>query len=160
MGPCTFLVTAMVTGDQKNRKPIGQLISETWKKGGFKGFYPGGSAIAFRQATNWASRQGFTDAMREVMRRVFHDGDATAKLTVGQEIIVLEQREVDGITRVRFDGGWTSVTAKSGKALLERIEAEPDSESEDEDMEQDDKEPEAEPEPELDLDALEAELNQ
>jgi hypothetical protein len=30
-----------------------------------KGFYPGGTAIAFRQATNWASRQGFTEAVRE-----------------------------------------------------------------------------------------------
>jgi hypothetical protein len=31
---------------------------------GVKGFYPGGTAIAFRQATNWASRQGFTEGVR------------------------------------------------------------------------------------------------
>jgi hypothetical protein len=35
------------------------------RRQGFLGFYPGGTAIAFRQATNWASRQGFTDAVRE-----------------------------------------------------------------------------------------------
>ncbi len=77
-----------------------------------KGFYPGGTAIAFRQATNWASRQGFTEAVRErcahaqrmcvitlasvlmlllhaCFRRrfkvLFH-GDAKAKLTKAEEV--------------------------------------------------------------------------
>ncbi|CDJ59886.1 mitochondrial carrier domain-containing protein, putative [Eimeria maxima] len=30
-----------------------------------KGLYPGGSAIALRQMTNWASRQGFTEVARD-----------------------------------------------------------------------------------------------
>ena len=30
-----------------------------------QGFYPGGTAIAFRQMTNWASRQGFTEFVRD-----------------------------------------------------------------------------------------------
>ena len=50
----------------------------------FQGFYPGGTAIAFRQATNWASRQGFTEAVRERFKVLFH-GDPNAKLTVAEE---------------------------------------------------------------------------
>jgi hypothetical protein len=82
MGPCTFLVTAVVTGD-KNMSVV-KKAAEVWHAKGIKvrplvrprqrrvsrgspscdgmgwgcqGFYPGGTAIAFRQATNWASRQ-------------------------------------------------------------------------------------------------------
>ena len=47
------------------------------------------------------------------------------KLKVGQVIVVTEQREVGGQLRLRFDGGWTSQTAKSGKVLLELLEPEP-----------------------------------
>ena len=65
MGPCTFLVTAVVTQSaNKTKTSVGSIISSTWKNKGIKGFYPGGSAIAMRQATNWASRQGFTDLVR------------------------------------------------------------------------------------------------
>ena len=60
MGPCTFLVTALVTNTGE-KKSVGSIINTAWTKNGIKGFYPGGTAIAFRQATNWASRQGFTD---------------------------------------------------------------------------------------------------
>jgi len=81
MSPCTFLVTAVVTG---NNSSVTQLISNTWKNNGFKGFYPGGTAVALRQATNWASRQGFTDAVR-VRLKVWLHGDERAKLTVGEE---------------------------------------------------------------------------
>lgn len=49
-----------------------------------RGFYPGGSAIAVRQATNWASRQGFTEWLRLSMRRQRY-GDETHKLTKGEE---------------------------------------------------------------------------
>jgi hypothetical protein len=88
MGPCTFLVTAMVT-NTGSKKSLGSFMSEAWNKNGIKGFYPGGTAIAFRQATNWASRQGFTDAVRGVMLRTFHDpkNNPDAKLTVGQEVM-------------------------------------------------------------------------
>ena len=44
------------------------------------------------------------------------------KLTVGQETDVLETQEVDGTTRLRFEGGWTSLQTKSGKKLLEKVE--------------------------------------
>jgi hypothetical protein len=83
MGPCTFLVTSVVTNKDAS---LTKQISATWKAKGIRGFYPGGTAIAFRQATNWASRQGFTDAVREVLKRSFYDNPATAKLTVTQEV--------------------------------------------------------------------------
>merc|ERR1712153_154743 len=88
MGPCTFLVTAMVTNTSGKERGIASILKDAWQQKGIRGFYPGGSAIAFRQATNWASRQGFTDAVRGVMLRSFHDpkNNPNAKLTVGQEV--------------------------------------------------------------------------
>lgn len=50
-----------------------------------QGFYPGGTAIAFRQMTNWASRQGFTEAVRDQMKASLH-GDRAARLTKAQEV--------------------------------------------------------------------------
>jgi len=85
MGPCTFVVTAVVTGE-KGVSPLAKVRS-TFAKQGIKGFYPGGSAIAFRQATNWASRQGFTDATRSLLLTVFHGDRKDAKLTPGQEVM-------------------------------------------------------------------------
>lgn len=83
MGPCTYLVTAAVTG--KSTSAV-QIARETYAKAGWKGFYPGGSAIAFRQATNWASRQAFTEAVRVRMRR-YKYGSEKAKLTNGDEAL-------------------------------------------------------------------------
>lgn len=83
MGPCTFVVTAVVTGGKD--VSVGQVISKTYKeKGFFKGFYPGASAIAARQASNWASRQGFTEFFRVRMAVMMH-GDEKAKLSVPEE---------------------------------------------------------------------------
>lgn len=44
-----------VTGNSE--ATVMNTITRTWKERGVLGFYPGGVAIAFRQATNWASRQ-------------------------------------------------------------------------------------------------------
>lgn len=84
MGPCTFLVTGAVTGN--TNETTMQRISRTWGAHGLRGFYPGGTAIAFRQATNWASRQGFTEAARHRMKIMLH-GDAEAKLTARENVI-------------------------------------------------------------------------
>merc|ERR1712096_6047 len=51
---------------------------------GIKGFYPGGVALAFRQASNWASRQGFTEFFRTRVAMWRH-GDAGAKLSKWEE---------------------------------------------------------------------------
>ena len=82
MGPCTYLVTGTV-----NNPGVGMLktVQQTYARGGIAAFYPGGTAIAFRQATNWASRQGFTEFVRARMKLALH-GDVHAKLTKGQEV--------------------------------------------------------------------------
>ncbi|CAL8471599.1 g11141 [Coccomyxa elongata] len=83
MSPCTYLVTGAVTGN-KDESTV-QRIRRTYAAKGIKGFYPGGTAIAFRQMTNWASRQGFTEAVRNQFKKSFH-GSADAKLTKSQEV--------------------------------------------------------------------------
>jgi hypothetical protein len=82
MGPCTFLVTAVVTGG-KDVSIMG-MMSKTWAEKGLKGFYPGGTAIAFRQASNWASRQGFTEFFRDQIA-IGRYGDRKAKLSKMEE---------------------------------------------------------------------------
>jgi len=84
MGPSTFLVTAMVLG--KEGDTVTAVMSRTWREKGLLGFYSGGSAIAFRQATNWASRVGFTEAMRSRIAALSH-GDPKARLTVREEML-------------------------------------------------------------------------
>uniref|UniRef100_A0A7S0NII4 Mitochondrial carrier family n=1 Tax=Micromonas pusilla TaxID=38833 RepID=A0A7S0NII4_MICPS len=82
MGPCTYLVTGAVNNPGV---PLTRRIAETYARGGLKAFYPGGTAIAFRQATNWASRQGFTEFIRHRMKVALH-GDQNARLTKAQEV--------------------------------------------------------------------------
>ena len=62
-----------------------ERIRETYARGGIAGFYPGGIAIAFRQATNWASRQGFTEIVRD-RAKIALRGDADGKLTKWEEV--------------------------------------------------------------------------
>ncbi|CBZ56157.1 MGC79800 protein, related [Neospora caninum Liverpool] len=84
MGPCTYVVTALVTGgrDKTHGGRASDKIREVWRTKGVKGFYSGGTAIALRQATNWASRQGFTEWVRTKMK----GGDERAKLSKTQEV--------------------------------------------------------------------------
>eukprot|EP01039_Chlorochromonas_danica_P006432 gene6432-7094_t len=88
MGPCTFLVTAAVTGD----KSVGliQQATRTYKAHGIGGFYHGGTALILRQGTNWASRQGFTDIIRSwIKKRHVREGESAkdVKLSVAEEAI-------------------------------------------------------------------------
>lgn len=85
MGPMTYLVTAVVTGG-KGASVLGTITS-TWRDKGLIGFYPGGSAIAFRQASNWASRQGFTDVVRAQMRRSRYPSNPNAKLSTSEDAV-------------------------------------------------------------------------
>lgn len=84
MGPCTFVVTAVVTGGKD--VSVGKTVSDTWAAKGIKGFYPGATAIAARQASNWAMRQGFTEFVRDKMKMAVY-GDTKAKLSVPQEAL-------------------------------------------------------------------------
>jgi len=83
MGPCTYLVTGAVNDPATS---VLTRVKQTYKRGGVAGFYPGGTAIAFRQATNWASRQGFTEFVRARMKIQLH-GDQHASLTKTEEIL-------------------------------------------------------------------------
>jgi hypothetical protein len=87
MGPCTFLVTSKVVSSGEPQSTLSRIQS-TYAQKGVKGFYPGGTALAFRQATNWASRQGFTEAVRGQMKARLHP-DAlpqTVKLSKLEEV--------------------------------------------------------------------------
>ena len=81
VGPCTFLVTASVTGDKSIS--ITQRIVQTYRTRGIGGFYHGGTALMLRQGSNWASRQGFTDAIRMWFLRRHHE--AKPKLSAWEE---------------------------------------------------------------------------
>ena len=88
LGPCTYLITAGVAqraGDAVVTMP--QRITQTWQQHGLAGFYRGGTALMLRQGSNWASRQGLTDAIRNMFKRR-HDGDPkTTKLSIAEESI-------------------------------------------------------------------------
>lgn len=83
IGPATFLNTAVVLGKQGVTST--SVFSKTWNEKGVMGFYKGASAIAARQASNWASRQGFTDAVRSRIALNKH-GNARASLSTREEI--------------------------------------------------------------------------
>ena len=80
VGPCTYLVTASVTGDKSIS--LGTRIAQTYQRSGIGGFYKGGTALMLRQGSNWASRQGLTDAIREYMksRRAHQFGGDTKRV--------------------------------------------------------------------------------
>jgi len=81
MGPCTFVVTAVVTGSKDTS--VMKTVGDTWSAKGLKGFYPGASAIAARQASNWAMRQGFTEFIRDKMKQFL----GAEKLSMPQEAL-------------------------------------------------------------------------
>ena len=62
---------------------MSKIIADTYKAGGISAFYSGSSAVAFRQGTNWASRQGFSDGISKAIKIYFH-GNPDAKLTSAQ----------------------------------------------------------------------------
>ena len=61
MAPTSFLVTATTAQDGHS---VLEAAREAWAREGLRGIYRGSSAVAARQATNWASRQGFTELIR------------------------------------------------------------------------------------------------
>lgn len=61
MAPTSFLVTATTA---KGDHSVLEAAKEVWQNEGIRGIYIGSSAVAARQATNWASRQGFTELIR------------------------------------------------------------------------------------------------
>lgn len=84
LGPCTFLVTAAVTGDKS--QSLVQKAVDTYKAQGIKGFYHGGIPLMLRQGSNWASRQGISEYVRTVFK-ARHSNPNTAKLTITEEAL-------------------------------------------------------------------------
>ena len=67
-----------------------------------------------------------SEQYRAVSKGVIREGPGKqspkcGELSVGEEITVLDTRTVEGTVRVQFERGWVSVTAASGKVLLEPI---------------------------------------
>ena len=68
MAPCSLLVTATATagttGSNNKQSSVLSTFRMVWAREGVRGIYRGAPAIAARQATNWASRQGFAELVR------------------------------------------------------------------------------------------------
>jgi hypothetical protein len=65
MGPTSFIVTACVAAQQNGEpKSAFHVAQSVLRERGILGLYRGAPAVAYRQATNWASRQGFTEWVR------------------------------------------------------------------------------------------------
>lgn len=62
MTPCSLLVTAAAAGAGGGNVMV--AARDIYERKGLVGFYRGSRAVAARQATNWASRQGFTELVR------------------------------------------------------------------------------------------------
>lgn len=65
MGPTSLFVTACVSARRNGEsKSAFRVAQDAVREGGILGLYRGAPAVAWRQATNWASRQGFTEWIR------------------------------------------------------------------------------------------------
>ena len=65
MGPCSLLVVACTTDRAAGGQgSVPAAARRAWAQGGLLGMYRGSGAVAVRQATNWASRQGLTELLR------------------------------------------------------------------------------------------------
>lgn len=94
MGPCTFLVTAAVTGDKSIS--LYQRTVNTYREQGLKGFYRGGTALMLRQGSNWASRQFFTESVREYMKRR-HLSEKDGVVAISQVKLTVAEEAFSGI---------------------------------------------------------------
>lgn len=71
MGPTSLIVTACVAASNSESEEVSalQVAQRIIKEKGIFGLYRGAPAVAVRQATNWASRQGFTEFVRPRIRK-------------------------------------------------------------------------------------------
>jgi len=87
MGPTTLAITHKVVSSCSALSTTA-ILGQAWRKDGWRGWYPGGTALALRQASNWALRQGFTEAARVRMVAARHPGEGTsAKLSRSEELV-------------------------------------------------------------------------
>eukprot|EP00547_Thalassionema_nitzschioides_P010243 CAMPEP_0194228176 /NCGR_PEP_ID=MMETSP0156-20130528/43238_1 /TAXON_ID=33649 /ORGANISM="Thalassionema nitzschioides, Strain L26-B" /LENGTH=315 /DNA_ID=CAMNT_0038960683 /DNA_START=2366 /DNA_END=3310 /DNA_ORIENTATION=- len=79
MAPCSLLVTATAN----NGGTVVTTAKSIWAREGLRGIYRGGPAISYRQATNWASRQGFAELIRPRVQISGMPGEIVAGLLSG-----------------------------------------------------------------------------
>lgn len=83
------------------------------------------SGINNSLATGTPAKQDTVASTRVLMSAVVRehremDSPRCGVLRKGSEIVVLEEHKtIDGLLRVRFDGGWVSATASNGEKILE-----------------------------------------
>mmetsp|Transcript_40966 Transcript_40966/g.86090 ORF Transcript_40966/g.86090 Transcript_40966/m.86090 type:complete len:216 (+) Transcript_40966:542-1189(+) len=66
MGPTSLVVTACVAASKEGESASAfEVAKKVLQERGIRGLYRGAPAVAMRQATNWASRQGFTEFVRQ-----------------------------------------------------------------------------------------------
>ena len=51
-------------------------------------------------------------------------GTQVCVLTAGEVIRILDRKKIEGQLRVKFDRGWTSISARDGTKLLELVTSE------------------------------------
>jgi hypothetical protein len=66
----------------------------------------------------------YTAVLKSVVRAGFSmDSEKVGTIKKGEEVLCYEERENEnGVTRVRFDRGWVSLTSASGDTILEPVE--------------------------------------
>lgn len=66
----------------------------------------------------------YTVVLKSVVRAGFEmDSEKVGIVKKGEEVLCYEERENEkGVTRVRFDRGWVSLTSSDGAAILEAVE--------------------------------------
>jgi len=79
MAPCSMMVTSATSEGGS----LPEVARRMWKRGGLRGIYTGSGAVAMRQATNWASRQGFTEFARPFIKVPGAPGEVLAGLVGG-----------------------------------------------------------------------------
>jgi hypothetical protein len=72
-----------VTSATSEGGTLPQVARRLWKRGGLRGIYRGSGAVAMRQATNWASRQGFTELARPLIKFSGAGGEVLAGVAGG-----------------------------------------------------------------------------
>lgn len=79
MAPCSLLVTATANSGET----VFAAAKNIWSREGLRGIYRGAPAVSYRQATNWASRQGFAELVRPRIQIAGMPGEIISGVVAG-----------------------------------------------------------------------------
>lgn len=122
MTPCTFFITASIDKQISYTQKIKSII----KKSGISTLYKGNMAMCLRQGTNWASRQGITEFVRNQLLQRKKKQTVEQELGIGLEISdnnrknVLHQQKKNKRQNRNIDNVTTSNGIKEIKEVNER----------------------------------------